>query len=121
MAETQETDQRPKFLVRRTACNTCIYRDDSPLNIEKLENEIRDEYGAIVTYRICHEHETTCCRGFWNRHAKALASARLARMMGIVRFVDDGDDPQSKPEKMLSHEQETPMNESPIKESTQDG
>ena len=98
----QDSSEHPKaqFLVRRSACKTCIYRDNCPLDIERLEGETRDEYGATVSYRICHQHHEACCRGFWNRHAKDLAAARLAKILGIVRFIDDDEDPELPRRKM---------------------
>lgn len=80
------------FLVRRTACPTCIYRDDSPQDISALEGEVTDAHGAMTGYRICHHHTKTCCRGFWNRFSKKLAAARLAISLGLVEYIDDGQD-----------------------------
>ena len=35
------------FRVQRKACATCIYRKDSPLDLKKLENDVRDSYGGF--------------------------------------------------------------------------
>ena len=56
------------FKVIEKACDTCIYRADSPLDLEKLENQVRDQYVGFRSYRVCHESKSACCRGFWNRH-----------------------------------------------------
>ena len=40
--------------VQRKQCSTCIYRPDSPLDINRLEDEIRDENGgsAVIGFVI---------------------------------------------------------------------
>ena len=77
------------FLVRRSACATCIYRKDSPLDLEYLEDEIRDPRGGFHTYRICNHGDTACCRGFWTRHKDAFMLGQLAQRLRAVRFVDE--------------------------------
>ena len=83
------------FRVRATACETCIYRDDSPLNLKKLEDEVRDHragYG-FETFRACHHHDNpqVCCRGFWNRHKDEFAVGQLAQRLDAVEYTDEGD------------------------------
>ena len=78
------------FKVRKTSCPTCIYRDDSPLDLEKLEAEVQDGYGAYDGYRICHHHEDVCCRGFWNRHQDEFTLGRMAKALNRVEFTDEG-------------------------------
>lgn len=79
------------FKVKRKACATCIYRKDSPLNLTKLENDVRDKFGGFEGYRVCH-HSTrgsgACCRGFWNRHKWKFAAGQIAQRLGMVEYVD---------------------------------
>jgi hypothetical protein len=75
------------FKVQRRPCRTCIYRKDSPLDIVKLENDVRDRYG-FVGYRVCHHSKDICCRGFWNRHKWAFAAGQIAQRLNMVEFVD---------------------------------
>ena len=96
MTNDHDGERETQFLVRRAACDSCIYRSDSPLDIEKLEADIHDGYGATVGYRICHHHKEACCRGFWNKHAKDVVTTRFALMLGIVKFIDDDEDPNPK-------------------------
>ena len=79
------------FKVRKTACATCIYRDDSPLDLAALEDEVADPHGGFAGHRICHHSETLCCRGFWARHKDAFTAGQLAQRLGLVRFTDDED------------------------------
>lgn len=87
------------FAVRRTACATCIYRDDSPLDLEKLESEVRDKHGFMVRWRICHHDDPpgVCCRGYWNRHADEFPAGQLAQRLGLVRFVSEQADRPIQP------------------------
>ena len=77
------------FRVRATSCATCIYRKDSPLDLEALEKEVRDAHGGFDRYRICHHSETLCCRGFWNRHRDAFTIGQLAQRLGQVLMTDE--------------------------------
>ena len=75
--------------VQRRMCVTCIYRDDSPLNIKALEARIRDPYGGFSGYRVCHHSNDACCRGFWNRHKWEFALGQIAQRLKLVEYVDD--------------------------------
>ena len=75
--------------VQRKACTTCIYRKDSSLNIEKLENDVRDNYGGFKGHRVCHHSKDACCRGFWNRHKWKFQAGQIAQRLGLVQYVDD--------------------------------
>ena len=75
------------FKVQAEACSTCIYRKDSPLDLNKLEAEIADGYGGFNGYRICHHSEDVCCRGFWNRHKDEFAAGQIAQRLDAVQFV----------------------------------
>lgn len=79
------------FKVKRKACATCIYRKDSPLDIRKLENDVRDNYGGFKGYRECHSPKRksgACCRGFWNRHKWKFAVGQIAQRLKMVEYVD---------------------------------
>ena len=78
-----------KFKVQRVACVTCIYRKDSPANIKKLEDDVRDKYVGFKGFRICHHSKDACCAGFWNRHKDEFSTGQIAQRMGLVEFVDD--------------------------------
>jgi hypothetical protein len=77
------------FKVQAKACATCIYRKDSPLDIRKLENDVRDKYGGFKGHRVCHHSKDACCRGFWNRHKWKFAAGQIAQRLGLVEFVKD--------------------------------
>ena len=82
------------MIVRKTQCNTCIYRPDSPLDIEKLEDECKDRHGFFVDYRVCHKHEDgsgVCCRGFWNEHRDDATPTQIAHRLGLVEFTNNKD------------------------------
>lgn len=75
------------FLVQKAACATCIYRKDSPLDLQQLEAQIADRYGGFNGYRICHHSDDACCRGFWNRHKDKFQTGQLAQRLNFVQFV----------------------------------
>lgn len=83
--------------VRRTMCRTCIYRDDSPLDLEQLEAQVADDHmpGFFKGYRACHHHRgrgvTVCCRGFWEAHKDSFTLGQLAQRLGLVEFSNDGE------------------------------
>jgi hypothetical protein len=76
------------FRVQRKACATCIYKKASPLNITKLENDVRDPFMGFRGHRICHHSKDVCCRGFWNRHKDEFPLGQIAQRLGMVEFVD---------------------------------
>jgi hypothetical protein len=76
------------FKVQRRRCATCIYRKDTPLDIEKLENDVRDRYGGFKGYRVCHHSKDVCCRGFWDKHKWEFAAGQIAQRLKMVEFVD---------------------------------
>lgn len=89
-----ERDTPAGLEVMSHQCATCIYRNDSPLNLEKLENEARDRYMGFKGHRICHSQKSTgvaCCRGFWDRHKDEFPSGQIAQRLGLVIFVDPDD------------------------------
>lgn len=79
------------FKVRRTQCSTCIYRPDSPLDLEVLEGQISDGYGGFNGHRICHHTSggnSACCAGFWARHKDKFQMGQIAQRFGMVQLVD---------------------------------
>lgn len=75
------------FKVMSRACETCIYKKDSRLDLKKLESEVRDNYGGFRGHRICHHSRSACCRGFWNRHKNKFAAGQIAQRLKCVSFV----------------------------------
>ena len=80
------------FLVMGEACASCIYRNDSPMDLAYLENQVRDNYGGFSGYRICHKHDEACCRGFWNRHKDDFDLGQIAQRLGVVVEVGPKED-----------------------------
>lgn len=77
--------------VQRHQCASCIYRSDSPLDLQRLENDIADPRmaGHFKGYRICHHSGSAVCRGFWTRHKDDFDAGQIAQRLGIVELVDD--------------------------------
>lgn len=75
--------------VQSKACATCIYRKDSPLNLNQLENAVRDKHMGFKGYRICHHSKDAVCRGFWNRHKDEFALGQIAQRLNLVEYVRD--------------------------------
>jgi hypothetical protein len=76
------------FEVQKRQCKTCIYRPESPLDLQKLEQQVADGHGGFRGHRICHHSDTACCRGFWDRHKDEFQMGQLSQRMGWVRFVN---------------------------------
>lgn len=84
-------ERQPGFYVQRKMCATCIYRPDSPLDLEKLEADVADGFGGFKAHRLCHhasKAEPACCRGFWNRHKDEFPGGQIAQRLNMVVFVD---------------------------------
>ena len=78
------------FLVRKTACTTCIYRKDSNLDLADLEDQVRDPHMGFAGYRVCHYHtKQVCCRGFWNAHKDEFQAGQLAQRLNLIEFTDE--------------------------------
>jgi hypothetical protein len=78
------------FKVQKKACDTCIYRKDSPLDIRELESQIADGHGGFNGHRICHHAEgDACCRGFWNRHKNDFQLGQISQRLNMVEFVSE--------------------------------
>lgn len=75
--------------MQKRMCVTCIYRPDSPLDLVKLENDVRDKYIGFKGHRICHHSKDACCRGFWERHKDDFPMGQIAQRLQIVEFVED--------------------------------
>ena len=78
------------FKVQLHACDSCIYREDSPLDIASLERQIADRHmpGFFAGHRVCHHSDDVCCRGFWNKHKNHFAMGQVAQRLGMVQFVE---------------------------------
>lgn len=79
------------FRVRHKRCSTCIYNNDSPLDLKKLEDQIKDPHGGFASFRVCHHthgEEQACCHGFWSAHKDEFAIGQIAQRLGMVEFVD---------------------------------
>ena len=77
------------FRVQEKQCSSCIYRPDSPLDLQKLEGEIADPYGGFKGHRICHHSKDACCAGFWVRHKDSFPLGQVAQRMEMVELVQD--------------------------------
>lgn len=77
------------FKVQRRQCSTCIYRKDSPLDLEALEAQVADKYGGFNGHRICHHTDDVCCAGFWARHKDKFQMGQIAQRLGFVQLVDE--------------------------------
>ena len=75
------------FKVQAKMCSSCIYRPDSPLDLKKLEDQVRDKYVGFKGHRICHHSTDVCCRGFWNEHKDKFPLGQIAQRLGFVEFV----------------------------------
>jgi hypothetical protein len=76
--------------VQRKMCTTCIYRRTSPLNLAKLEAEVKDRYGSFKGFRLCHhthKRDQVCCAGFWRRHRNQFQLGQIAQRLRGVLFV----------------------------------
>ena len=87
------------FKVIEKACDTCIYRADSPFDLEKLENQVRDQYVGFRSYRVCHESKSACCHGFWNRHKDQFPLGQVAQRLNAVVFVAKPPSPRPRENK----------------------
>lgn len=84
-----DAHQSPQgFEMMRRPWETCIYRPESPLDSERLENQIRDPFVGFKGYRVCHHHDTACCRGFWERYKDEFQLGQLAQRLDAVVFVE---------------------------------
>ena len=79
--------------VQSKLCSSCIYRSDSPLDLQKLEADVADPKmaGFFKGYRVCHhapDRRKVCCRGFWDRHRDKFTVGQLAQRLNLVKFVN---------------------------------
>jgi hypothetical protein len=80
--------------VQKTACETCVYRPESPINPLELEESIREkvrgqEIDFFTGFRICHLSKTACCAGFWVKNKDKFQMGQLAQRLNLVEFVQD--------------------------------
>lgn len=81
------------FKVQRRMCRTCIYRPDSALDLERLEDEVRDPHIGFKTHRICHHSEDVCCAAFWAAHKDEFPTGQIEQRLKMIEFVDVDTDP----------------------------
>jgi len=81
------------FKVQEKMCKTCIYRPDSPLDLEKLEDQVRDNYGGFKGHRICHHASEACCAGFWAKHKDEFQMGQIAQRLNMVELVNIDETP----------------------------
>lgn len=91
------------FKVQKIPCTSCIYRRDSPHDIEKLEQEIKDPHIGFKTYRICHHTDDVCCAGFWKRHKDDFPAGQVAQRLDLVEFVSEDDYPLKSTKKTIDN------------------
>ena len=77
-----------QVFVPAAQCQTCIYHEDSLLDLAKLERQVADDRmaGHFKGYRVCHGYEGTkhVCRGFWDRHRENCTPLQIATRLGLV-------------------------------------
>ena len=82
-----------KVYVRRTQCETCVFRPGNLMRLSpgRLEgmivNATRNDDGCIPCHHHLYEGQAVepVCRGFYDRHATL--PIRLAEMIGILEWV----------------------------------
>lgn len=79
--------------VMRNSCDTCIFRKDCPLDLNKLLDEARDPRmeGFFTGPRICHHSDPengAVCRGFWNRYKDCFTAGQVAQRLDAVILVE---------------------------------
>jgi hypothetical protein len=72
-----------RLKVQKEPCSTCVYRKDSRLDPDALDDRVRDPHVGFKGYRICHHSDDACCRGFWNRHKDEFAMQALHADMEV--------------------------------------
>lgn len=77
------------FKVQARMCATCIYRPNSSLDLQQLEEAVRDPHIGFKGHRICHHSNNACCRGFWEAHKNEFPAGQIAQRLNCVQFVDE--------------------------------
>jgi len=77
------------FRVQRKRCATCIYHTFSPLELRRLEDQVRDLHIGFRGHRVCHHSKDACCRGFWDQHKDAFQLGQIAQRLNLVEYVED--------------------------------
>jgi len=75
------------FEVQKHPCKTCVYRKDTRLDINGLEDKVKDDNGDVQTFRVCHHSNKACCKGFWDRNKNKFNMGRLAQRLNAVTYV----------------------------------
>ena len=77
--------------VQKICCETCIYKPNSPFDLNELEQACRDNHGHFFTYRACHSHwpkNDVCCAGFYHTNGDDCTPLQIAKRFGGVEFVE---------------------------------
>jgi hypothetical protein len=74
--------------VQQHQCATCIYRPESPLDLQRLEAEIADPHmaGFFAGHRICHQSENAVCAEFWARYKDAFTVGQVVSGVKVRRY-----------------------------------
>ena len=85
----KKAEGKVEFNVQKKMCTTCIYKKPHRLDINKLEDDVRDPNmeGYFSGFRVCHHSEDVCCRGFWNRHNDKFQAGQMAQRLKLVKYV----------------------------------
>jgi len=77
--------------VQKRQCATCIFRRDSPLDLNQLLDDVRDPRvdGFFKGHRVCHHSKNAVCAGFWARYRDNFTAGQLAQRLGLVELVSD--------------------------------
>ena len=52
-----------------------------------LEDQVRDDHtDGFKGFRVCHHHDSACCRGFWNAHKDEFQLGQLAQRLDAVNL-----------------------------------
>lgn len=82
--------------VAAVECPTCVFRPGNQMRLRRgrlagMIRAAREDQSAIICHSTTHGQsaQETVCRGFYDRYATL--PLRLARVLGIIRFVDAPD------------------------------
>lgn len=60
------------------------------MTIKQIEAQVADKNmsGFFTKFRRCHNSDSACCRGFWNRHKDDFVVGQIAQRLDCVEFVN---------------------------------
>lgn len=68
-------------------CANCLISKNRIVSPERAE-EIISECIETQNFFICHNSETVCCRGFYDKYGHYSQLVRIAQRLNAVRFVE---------------------------------